>query len=104
MRPTALRADVYAGTERPVGIHRKPIKQHDLPSTALRATTCCSTLQSSVAVTRNGVKNFSEIHFSLRRRGQQRFALANVPRRTDRPIEGERATQLLVGFGATSLV
>src|SRR6266446_5094893 len=66
--PTALRADVDAGTERPVGIHRKPIKQHDLLSTALRATTFCSTLQSSVAATHNGVKNFSEIHFSLRRR------------------------------------
>src|SRR5216683_4460801 len=59
---------------------------------------------SSVAATRNRVKNFFEIHFSLRRRGKQRLALAHVPRRTDRPIERERAPQLLVGFGATSLV
>ena len=44
-------------------------------------------MQSSVAATRNRVKNIFEIRFFLRRRGEQRLALADVPRRADRPVE-----------------
>ncbi len=52
MRPTALRADVYAGTERPAGIDREAVMQRDLLSTvceqqraARRAVECCSDTQ-----------------------------------------------------------
>ena len=49
MRPTALRAEIYAGTERPVGIVHEAIKQRDLLSTVVEqqcavrtAVECCS--------------------------------------------------------------
>jgi len=51
---------------------------------------------SSVAATRNRVKNISEIRFSLRRRGEQRLAFAHVPLRAHRPVESERRPPLLV--------
>jgi hypothetical protein len=61
-------------------------------------------LHPSVAATHNGVKNFFEIGFSLRRRSKQRLAFPHVARRANRAIEGERMPQLFVGFGATPLV
>jgi hypothetical protein len=60
-------------------------------------------VQSSVAATRNRVKNVSEIRFSLRRRSEQRLPFSRVPRRANRAKVGKRAPQLLVGFGATPL-
>ena len=67
MRPTALRAEVYAGTERPVGIDHEPVKQRDLLSTVV-SNDALLDRQSSVAATYNRVKTFFEIHFSLRGR------------------------------------
>src|SRR6266496_1721168 len=61
MRPTALRADVYAGTERPVGIDRQAVTQRDLLSTVCE-----------------------QRHAARSSRVLRRLALADVPRRTDR--------------------
>jgi hypothetical protein len=47
-------------------------------------------VQSSVAASHNRVKNFFEIHLSLRGRREQRLSLAHVPRRANRAEEGER--------------
>ena len=71
MRPTALRADVYAGTERPVGINRETV-MHVTSFPPFASNDVLLNRRSSVAATRNRVKNISEIRFSLRRRGEQR--------------------------------
>src|SRR5437870_11897319 len=100
LRPTALRADVYAGTERPVEIHREPVTQRDLLSTVCEQR-CIARRASSVAATHNGVKNIFEIHFSLRRRREQRLSFSQIPRCANRAKESERAPQLCIGFGTT---
>src|SRR6266446_7866498 len=55
---------------------------------------CNRVLQRHTTVSRTFLKSIS----LLRRRSKQRLTLAHVPSRADRPIEGERAPQLLVGF------
>src|SRR5215207_7317570 len=44
--PTVLRADVYAGTERPVGSERNTVMQLDLLSTVVEQKSHCSRSQA----------------------------------------------------------
>src|SRR3954466_15262590 len=85
MRPTALRAEIYAGTERPVGNVHEAVTQRDLLSTVREqrcaTRTCSRVLQRHTTVSRTLLKSNSlRANGSISARNQREVTLQRLDR------------------------